>query len=126
VIGELILSLSPEESARVFPELYLPIVTEANRRVWEPWRGYMPTPHNFKFHRTVGKLNAYVSDLIRKRWAEHCSGHIQEVHCKLFQSLPDPARVNTTRRLVCTFNFHPLLTQPNHGRYDNAAGTRHP
>lgn len=78
VIGELILSLSPEESARVFPELYLPIVTEANRRVWEPWRAYLPTPQNFKFHRTVSRLNDYVSDLIRKRWAEHRKGNIQE------------------------------------------------
>ena len=28
VIGELILSLSPEESERIFPQLYLPIVVE--------------------------------------------------------------------------------------------------
>jgi cytochrome P450 len=77
VIGELILSLSPDESARVFPELYLPIVTEANRRVWEPWRAYMPTPEHWRFKRTVGKLNAYVSNLIRERWAVHRSGKVQ-------------------------------------------------
>jgi len=44
VIGELILSLSPEESAEVFPNLYLPIVEEANRRIWEPYRAFLPTP----------------------------------------------------------------------------------
>ena len=44
VIGELILSLSPEESAQVFPNLYLPIVEEANRRIWEPYRAFLPTP----------------------------------------------------------------------------------
>ena len=48
VIGELILSLSPEESARVFPELYLPIVTEANARIFQPWRAFLPTPGLFK------------------------------------------------------------------------------
>lgn len=44
VIGELILSLTPEESASVFPDLYLPIVTEANLRIWSPWRAWLPTP----------------------------------------------------------------------------------
>eukprot|EP00730_Choanoeca_flexa_P003493 TRINITY_DN11426_c0_g1_i2.p2 TRINITY_DN11426_c0_g1~~TRINITY_DN11426_c0_g1_i2.p2 ORF type:complete len:305 (+),score=36.83 TRINITY_DN11426_c0_g1_i2:2184-3098(+) len=44
VIGELILSLTPEESEEVFPDLYLPIVEEANRRVWAPYRTYLPTP----------------------------------------------------------------------------------
>lgn len=48
VIGELILSLSPEESERVFPQLYLPIVTEANLRIWQPWRAFLPTPGLFK------------------------------------------------------------------------------
>ena len=41
VIGELILTLTPEESARVFPDLYLPIVDEANLRIWAPWRKYL-------------------------------------------------------------------------------------
>jgi cytochrome P450 len=70
VIGELILSLTPAESARVFPELYLPIVEEANRRVWAPWRAYLPTASNRHFHKTVAELNEYVSALIEARWAK--------------------------------------------------------
>lgn len=52
VIGELILTLSPEESEQVFPDLYLPIVEEANRRVWAPWRKYMfwaPSQRQYKY-----------------------------------------------------------------------------
>lgn len=91
VIGELILSLTPEESARVFPDLYLPIVTEANKRVWAPWRAYVPLPCEsvglgldgrivliiydtqpalFKYKATVNALNNYFCDLIRKRWSQ--------------------------------------------------------
>eukprot|EP00729_Bicosta_minor_P000691 gene691-20261_t len=70
VIGELILSLPPDESERVFPELYLPIVEEANIRVWQPWRPWIPNAHNRKYNKTVDELNKYVSDLIRDRWAK--------------------------------------------------------
>ncbi|EDQ87567.1 uncharacterized protein MONBRDRAFT_33214 [Monosiga brevicollis MX1] len=70
VIGELILSLSPEESSRVFPDLYLPIMEEANRRVWEPYRAYIPTPGWFHYNRTLHELNNYLCNLIRKRWAD--------------------------------------------------------
>eukprot|EP00039_Didymoeca_costata_P012152 m.173902 g.173902 ORF g.173902 m.173902 type:complete len:509 (+) comp15397_c0_seq8:109-1635(+) len=69
VIGELILSLTPEESERVFPKLYLPLVEEANKRVWAPWRKFVPSKTQFDFHRTTAALNSYVSDIIRKRWA---------------------------------------------------------
>ena len=31
-----------EPSAEVFPALYLPIVEEANLRVWKPWRAKSP------------------------------------------------------------------------------------
>jgi cytochrome P450 len=34
VIGQAVLSLSHEESRKIFPMLYLPIVQEANTRVW--------------------------------------------------------------------------------------------
>ena len=71
VIGELILSLSAEECERVFPSLYLPIVTEANKRIWQPWREYLPTPANFSYLKTVSALNTYVSNLIRERWKQH-------------------------------------------------------
>ena len=97
VIGELILSLTPEESARVFPDLYLPIVEEANRRIWAPYRAYLPTPGPgpngrtpsqmcwcftadvpppgwFAYNRTVSQLNTYLCNLIRKRWQERQVG----------------------------------------------------
>lgn len=59
VIGEAILSLSAEESDRVFPHLYLPIMEEGNRRSLEPWRAFMPLPALTQRAR-VRRLNAYI------------------------------------------------------------------
>jgi cytochrome P450 len=67
VITQTVLSLSPEESDRVFPHLYLPIVDEANLRVWYPWRTYLP---NRTFDRAVHDLNQYIVELIRARKAK--------------------------------------------------------
>jgi len=68
VIGEAILSLSPEESDEVMPNLYLPIMEECNRRSLEPWRVYLPNKEYFDHKDRVKKLNAYVIKLIRQRW----------------------------------------------------------
>eukprot|EP00123_Amoebidium_parasiticum_P010284 comp20006_c0_seq1/m.24492 comp20006_c0_seq1/g.24492 ORF comp20006_c0_seq1/g.24492 comp20006_c0_seq1/m.24492 type:complete len:527 (-) comp20006_c0_seq1:146-1726(-) len=68
VIGELILSLPADVSNQVFPDLYLPIVTEANLRVWHPWRKFMPTPTQFHYRRTVKELNKFMVDQIEGRW----------------------------------------------------------
>ena len=68
VIGEAILSLSPEESDEVMPNLYLPIMEECNRRSLEPWRAYLPNKEYFSHKNKVKKLNAYVIKLIRQRW----------------------------------------------------------
>ena len=38
VIGEAVLSLPPDECDAVFPELYLPVMEEANLRALRPWR----------------------------------------------------------------------------------------
>jgi len=67
VIGEAVLSLSPEESDRVFPELYLPIVEEANRRTWYPFRAYLPLPATFAHSRAIRQMNEYITALIQKR-----------------------------------------------------------
>ena len=67
-IGEAILSLSPEESDEVMPNLYLPIMEECNRRSLEPWRAYLPNKEYFEHKNRVKKLNAYVIKLIRQRW----------------------------------------------------------
>ena len=58
VIGEAILSLSPEESDELFPSLYLPIMDECNARSLSPWRTYMPTPEWFA-HRWRVRLSLF-------------------------------------------------------------------
>ena len=69
VIGEAILSLTPEEADRVFPHLYLPIMEEANARVFSPWREWLPTSTWFAHKRNVRALNRYIKDILRQRWA---------------------------------------------------------
>lgn len=81
VIGEAILSLSPEESDRVFPHLYLPIMEEGNRRSLEPWRSYLPTPAWFRQRRNVRKLNAYIGGAPRR-----ACGRSASVHTALLQA----------------------------------------
>eukprot|EP00198_Chlamydomonas_reinhardtii_P012870 XP_001702207.1 cytochrome P450 [Chlamydomonas reinhardtii] len=68
VIGEAVLSLGPEECDRVFPQLYLPVMNEANRRVLRPYRMYLPTPEWFRFSSRMGQLNGFLIDLFRRRW----------------------------------------------------------
>tara|TARA_R110002050_G_scaffold74087_1_gene159093 strand:+ start:2595 stop:2870 length:276 start_codon:yes stop_codon:yes gene_type:complete len=48
VIGEAILSMDPALCDKVFPDLYLPIVEEANRQTWWPMRKYLPFPGSLK------------------------------------------------------------------------------
>lgn len=67
VIGKAILSMSFEESDRIFPELYLPIVEECNIRVWHPYRAFLPTPSNFRYRKAVSALNSFVTNLIEER-----------------------------------------------------------
>lgn len=67
VIGQAVLSMSPEESDRVFPQLYLPIVEEANARTWYPWRALFPTESWRAYYRCINELNAFVTDVIRRR-----------------------------------------------------------
>eukprot|EP01087_Luapelamoeba_hula_P019071 TRINITY_DN6268_c0_g1_i2.p1 TRINITY_DN6268_c0_g1~~TRINITY_DN6268_c0_g1_i2.p1 ORF type:complete len:298 (-),score=39.54 TRINITY_DN6268_c0_g1_i2:936-1829(-) len=67
VIAEAVLSMSPEESDRVFPALYLPIVEEANKRTFYPYREYLPTPTNFTYMRAVKELNSYITNIITSR-----------------------------------------------------------
>ncbi|KAK7198536.1 cytochrome p450-like protein [Novymonas esmeraldas] len=71
VISESALSLSADESDRIFPALYLPIVHECNKRLWAPWRAYMPFLQGSRErNRCVYKLNTVLSDIIRNRWAQ--------------------------------------------------------
>ena len=71
VICRAALSLSAEEADRIFPALYLPIVHECNRRVWEPWRAYLPFLSGSRERgRCLKALNEVLSNAIRQRWAQ--------------------------------------------------------
>lgn len=71
VISGSFLSLSPKESDSTFAKMYLPIVEEANSRVWHPYRAYcIFLPEFWNYHINVFRLNRYVSQLIRDRWVQ--------------------------------------------------------
>lgn len=78
VIGKSILSMSPEHCDSVFPQLYLPIADEANKRVYFPWRAFLPTPSFFEFNSAVRKLNEFVTNLIEKR-VEQLAPHYKNI-----------------------------------------------
>ena len=54
---------------QVFPELYLPVMTENNLRVLKPWRAYIPSLTQLQHRAKVRRLNAYITQLLHKRWA---------------------------------------------------------
>lgn len=69
VITEAIMSLPYEESDRVFPKLYLPIMEECHVRVLQRWRAFLPILPSWWAHRSRNrKLDKYVIDLLRARW----------------------------------------------------------
>ena len=68
VIAEATLSMTPEESDEVLPRLYEPLVAEANRRVWLPFRAHLPIPARFHYDRSVRELNAFLTGKIDERW----------------------------------------------------------
>lgn len=55
---------------QVFPELYLPVMTENNLRVLKPWRSYIPSLSQLQHKAKVCSLNSYIKRLLHKRWAE--------------------------------------------------------
>lgn len=59
---------------QVFPQLYLPVMEESNRRVLQPWREWLPTPALFLYNSRMRHLNSYILGLLRKRWAERKAG----------------------------------------------------
>lgn len=69
VISQAALSLPTEEADKIFPMLYLPIVHECNKRVWAPWRQYMPWLEGCREQsRCLVELDTVLCDAIRKRW----------------------------------------------------------
>lgn len=75
VIGQAALSFTAEESDKIFPQLYLPIVQECNLRVWEPWRAFMPFLEGSRRQaKCLKELDRVICDTIRNRWRERQSG----------------------------------------------------
>lgn len=74
VISKTFLSLTADESDSTFGKMYLPIVDECNARVWHPYRAAAVfLPFWWKHMKTVSSLNAYVTNLIQKRWLKRRS-----------------------------------------------------
>lgn len=70
VIGEILLSLPPDECDRVFPEVYLPVMAESNRRVLAPWRRYLFfLPEFWRYSSRLRFLDLYLKRIIAARWA---------------------------------------------------------
>lgn len=74
VIGDAVLSLPPDECDRVFPELYLPVMEEANLRALRPWRAYLPGRARAAYASGIRALDAYIRALLRARWAARRKG----------------------------------------------------
>lgn len=66
--------LSLSSCLQVFPQLYLPVMEEGNKRVLRPHRKYLPTPSWFSFKLRMARLNAFLTGLIRERWAARQTG----------------------------------------------------
>ena len=77
---------------QVFPELYLPVMTENNLRVLKPWRAYLPSLAQLRHKDKVRRLNSYVKRLVHRRWAErqqsgNSAAHNQDVLERIMQAL---------------------------------------
>jgi cytochrome P450 len=76
VIGEAVLSMTPDACDATLPRLYLPVVTECNVRTWHPYRAYLPLPATFRHRRAVRELNDFVTRFIVDRaTARHVDAH---------------------------------------------------
>lgn len=63
---------------QVFPQLYLPVMEEGNKRVLRPYRKYLPTPSWFSFKHKMRLLNSFLINLIRSRWQARQAGKVPE------------------------------------------------
>ena len=62
--------MTPEESDEVLPRLYEPLVAEANRRVWLPFRAHLPLPARFHYDRSLRELDIFLTAKIDHRWRQ--------------------------------------------------------
>lgn len=77
---------------QVFPELYLPVMTENNLRVLKPWRAYVPSLSRIRHKAKVRELNSYIKRLLHQRWAarQHSGSSVtnsQDVLERIMQAL---------------------------------------
>eukprot|EP01006_Ploeotia_vitrea_P058151 TRINITY_DN68879_c0_g1_i1.p1 TRINITY_DN68879_c0_g1~~TRINITY_DN68879_c0_g1_i1.p1 ORF type:complete len:531 (-),score=261.24 TRINITY_DN68879_c0_g1_i1:41-1507(-) len=105
VIGEAVLSLAPEKSDAVFPRLYLPIVEEANYRVWHPYRKFLPfLPAVREYNEAVRELDAFVTDTIERRhdelMREDNAGVLDRVRQRVVDQMHQPGNDDSTGTAV--------------------------
>lgn len=97
VIGKSILSMSPDRCDAVFPQLYLPIAEEANKRVYYPYRAFLPIPAFFEFRSAVKQLNQFVTQMIEDRVKE-----LGQIY-KSIASVPQDGGLNDGPCAACSF-----------------------
>ncbi|CAN0335026.1 unnamed protein product [Pylaiella littoralis] len=69
VISEALLSLSAEEADGTFATVYMPIVVEGHKRVWNPFRRFCPLLPAWWAHiKNQRILNDYITGIVRARW----------------------------------------------------------
>ncbi len=69
VISSALLGISQEESDSHFAKMYLPIVTEMNKRVWNPFRGFaFFLPFWWRYRSALRALDQYVSGIVLSKW----------------------------------------------------------
>ena len=59
---------------QVFPKLYLPLMTEGNKRSIRRWRMYLPTPAWFRHRRLMKQLDSYVIGVLKRRFEARLQG----------------------------------------------------
>lgn len=129
VIGEMVLSLQPEETDRIFSKLYIPIVYECNRRVWEPWRTWMIFSEGFQTRRrSLRQLNETLEDIIKKRWEEGhkatdrdimalCMSQVQKMDAAMLRQLRDDVKTillagHETSAALLTWATYEVISHP--------------
>lgn len=130
VIGESVLSFAPEETDLIFPALYLPIVHECNKRVWAPWRAFMPFLTGFRERSyCLHELNRVLSEIIRSRWAQRsdrkgkpdilalCMSQIEKIDEKVILELRDDVKTmllagHETSAALLTFATYETIRHP--------------
>lgn len=104
VIAEATLQMPSHESDDVLPRLYEPLVEEANKRVWNPLRGWLPTPAKLRYDRALARLNAFlvakVRARLRARRADPKAAPVDMLDM-LLVNLDDGSWTEETERLVC-------------------------